>query len=106
MLLIFLVVLIVALIIANIVVFVSKGRKTSPNERGFTNTELDYVHEPEVVTTKVNELRENNALIQGSLQATNIKLEMLNERGASVEKIVMNMIQAKLDDETEDQTKY
>ena len=101
---IFLVVLIVALIIANILVSVSRNRRAS--ERGFTNPQLGYSEEPEVVITKVDELKENNALIQGSLQATNKKLDLLNERLSMVEKIVMNMVQKKLDNETDDQTKY
>ena len=101
MILIFLIVLIVALIIANILVSVSKRRKTI--ERAFVNPTLEYSNEVEVMPTKIDELRENNALLQGSLQATNRKLDMLNERVSLVEKIVMNMVQKKLDEDTDDE---
>jgi len=101
MILIFLIVLIVALIIANILVSVSKRSKTI--ERAFVNPTLEYSNEVEVMPTKIDELRENNALLQGSLQATNRKLDMLNERVSLVEKIVMNMVQKKLDEDTDDE---
>jgi len=104
MILIFLFVLIVALIIANILVSFSMERKAKSNEKGFANPPLEYVEEPEVVSASVANLQENNALLQGSLQATNKKLELLNERVANIEKIVMSMIQKRLDDETNDET--
>jgi flagellar basal body-associated protein FliL len=112
MIIVFLVILIVALIIANILVSVSRQRKR--HERGFANTdiesdsstEMSYSETPEVLTNPVDELKENNALLQGSLQATNKKLDLLNDRVSSMEKVLMNLVQKKLDDETSDETHY
>ena len=90
MILVFLVILIVALIIANILISFIKPRRS---ERAFLNpTETE---EPEVID-KVNYLHENTTLMRGSLTATNKKLDMLNERMNSLEKVVMKIVEEKI----------
>jgi len=92
MIFVFLIILIVALIVANLLIKVSKPRK---QERGFANPSSDFAEDPEVIE-KVENIHENTALIQGSLQATNRKIEMINDRLSTLEKVVMTVVEGKI----------
>ena len=94
MILVFLVILIITLIIANILVSAAYPRKS---ERGFVEPFLNKEEtiQPEVIDN-INDIKENNMLIQGSLQTTNKKLEMLHERISSLEKVVITMVENKV----------
>jgi hypothetical protein len=95
MILIFLLILVVALVIANVLVSIAKPKKRS--EKGFANptTEIEHYENPEIVE-KVENLTENTALIQGSLQATNKKLDMLNQRVSTLEQVLIAVGKDKL----------
>jgi LPS O-antigen subunit length determinant protein (WzzB/FepE family) len=97
MILVFLIILIAALIIANIMVSLLEPKKS---EKAFINP-LEP-EEPEVIE-QMNNLHENTALMRGSLNATNKKLDMLNERVNSLEKIVMTMVEEKITDHNKKQ---
>lgn len=97
MILIFLFVLAIALIIANILIGAAYPKKT---ERGFIEpfeNEENQAVQPEVINN-INDIKENTLIIQGSLQATNKKVEMLNERLATLEKVVITMVEKKISD--------
>ncbi len=98
MIIVFLIILVAALIIANILVSISRQRRTEEKilsaEKGLINPSLNYV-EPEVIT-HVQNLNENTALMQGSILATNKKLELLNERVSLIEKIVTQLVEKKI----------
>jgi len=98
MIIVFLIILIMALILANILVSASRQRKTEANsytaERGFANPALNFV-EPEVIT-HVQNLNENTALMAGSIAATNKKLELLNERVSVIEKVMSQLVEKKI----------
>ncbi len=94
MIIVFLVVLAVALILANLLITTAYPKK---NEKGFVEPfdESESLH-PEVIDN-ITEIKENNMIIQGSLQATNKKVEMINERLATLEKVVITMVERKID---------
>jgi len=98
MIIVFLIILVMTLIIANILVSISKQRreeeKNFTSEKGFANPSLNYI-EPEVIT-HVQNLNENTALMQGSIAATNKKLELLNERVSIIEKIITQLVEKKI----------
>jgi len=91
----FLIILIVTLIIANILVSITMPKKRS--EKGFANptTGIEHYENPEIVE-KVENLTENTALIQGSLQATNKKLDLLNQRVSTLEQVLIAVGKDKL----------
>jgi len=82
-----------ALIIANILVSTAKPKKSQ--EKGFTNPSTEIVETPEVIE-KMQDLHENNMLVQGSIQATNKKIYLLNERVSALEKAVSSIIEKKI----------
>ena len=94
MIIVFLVVLVVALIIANMLITTAYPKR---NEKGFVEpfNDQETLH-PEVIDN-ITEIKENNMIIQGSLQATNKKVEMINERLATLEKVVITMVEKKID---------
>lgn len=95
MIIIFLFVLAVALVIANILIGAAYPKK---NQKGFVEPfENEETLHPEVVNN-INDIKENTMIIQGSLQATNKKVEMLNERLATLEKVVITMVENKIND--------
>jgi len=83
-----------ALIIANILVSTTKPKKSQ--EKGFANPSPETVETPEVIE-KMQNLHENSMLVQGSIQATNKKIYLLNERVSALEKAVTSMIEKKID---------
>ena len=94
MILVFLFILVITLIIANILVNAAYPKKS---EKGFVEpfrNEEETIH-PEVIDN-INDIKENNMIIQGSLQATNKKVEMLNERISTLEKVVITMVEKKV----------
>jgi len=93
MIIVFLFVLVVALVIANMLITVAYPKK---NEKGFVEPfeDRETIH-PEVIDN-ISEIKENNMIIQGSLQATNKKVEMINERLATLEKVVITMVETKI----------
>jgi flagellar basal body-associated protein FliL len=96
MIIVFLFILIVALVIANILIGAAYPKKNS--EKGFVEPfENEEAIHPEVVNN-INDIKENTMIIQGSLQATNKKVEMLNERLATLEKVVITMVENKISD--------
>lgn len=77
-----------ALIIANMLVSIAKPMKGE--EKGFANPYFDYAEVPEVIE-KIDGLHENTAMIRGALTATNQKLELLNQRVSTLEKVIMTL---------------
>jgi|GEM_PF-1512160 len=98
MIIVFLIILIMALVIANILVSASRQRKEEEKnfaaEKGFANPSFNYI-EPEVIT-HVQNLNENTALMQGSISATNKKLELLTQRVSIIEKIMTQLVEKKI----------
>ncbi|MCX6803085.1 MAG: hypothetical protein NTY48_00775 [Candidatus Diapherotrites archaeon] len=93
MIIVFLVVLIMALIIANVLVSAAKPKKTG--EKGFANPYYESAEIPEVID-QIDSIHENTALIKGALAATNQKIELINSRVTTLEKVVMTITQQKI----------
>jgi len=96
MIFVFLIILVVALILANLLITASKPKK---QERGFANPSSDFAEDPEVIE-KVENIHEKAVLIQGSIQATNRKIEMINDRLSTLEKVVMTVVEGKISSQT------
>jgi len=97
MIIIFLVVLIVALILANIFVrILRKDKKPHYLKEQNTVTVRNEII-PEVIT-HIETIHEKNALVEGNLSATNRKLGLINERVANLEKAVSEMAEIKIGD--------
>lgn len=95
MIIVFMIVLAIALVLANILITAAYPKKS---ERGFVEPfSNDEVIHPEVVDN-ITQIKENNMIIQGSLQATNKKVEMINERLATLEKVIITMVEKKIDE--------
>jgi len=95
MIIIFLFVLAVALVIANILITTAYPKKS---EKGFVEPFSDNeVLQPEIMNN-LTEIKENNMIIQGSLQATNKKVEMINERVATLEKVIITMVEKRVEE--------
>jgi hypothetical protein len=98
MIIVFLIVLAIALVLANILITAAYPKK---NEKGFVepfnnnNNNTNEVFQPEVIDN-ITQIKENNMIIQGSLQATNKKVEMINERLATLEKVIITMVEKKI----------
>lgn len=89
--------LIVALIIGNILIsLIEPTRKQKYSYVTTTNT--TYAQEPEIIEHMENQ-RENNALIRGSLTATNKKIEILTQRVSILEKVLMSITEEKIEQE-------
>jgi hypothetical protein len=100
MILVFLIILIMALIIANILIASIKPRDGA--EKGFANPTDYAAEEPEVIVTHLTGLKENNALLNGAITATNRKMDLINERLTTLEKVVMTITQQKLSEKKSD----
>ena len=96
MIIVFLIVLIMALIIANMLISVAKPNKTK--EKGYANPYYEDVQIPEVID-KIDYLHENTALIKGTLTATNQKIDLLNNRVSTLEKVVTAISAQKIKEE-------
>lgn len=94
MIIVFLIVLIIALIIANMLISTAYPKKT---EKGFVKVFEDQETITPEVIDNITQIKENNMMIQGSLQATNKKVEMINERLATLEKVMITMVEKKLE---------
>ncbi|MFA5931535.1 MAG: hypothetical protein WC821_04460 [archaeon] len=101
MIIVFLVILIMALIIANILISSVKPQKQQEKGFAYPGQDSDYIENPEVIE-KVNNLHENTALIQGSLQSTNKKMEIISERLSTLEKVVMTIVETKIGEKEKD----
>ena len=99
LILIFLIVLIVALIIANIFVrILRKDRKPHYlREQAPVSRQTEIV--PEVIT-HIETIHEKNAMVAGNLTATSRKLELVNERVANLERAVSDIAEIKIGDDT------
>lgn len=93
MIIVFLIVLIMALIIANMLVSVARPSKSE--EKGFLNPYFDSAEVPEVIE-KIDDLHENTAMIKGALNATNQKLDLLNQRVSTLEQVVTTLSSEKI----------
>ena len=95
MIIIFLIVLIVALILANIFIrIIRKDRKPHYlKEPVVQSASVTIV--PEVIT-HLEGIHEKNAMVEGNLSATSRKLELVNERVGNLERAVSEMAEIKL----------
>jgi len=93
MIIVFLIVVIVALVIANVALAIIKPKKVS--QRGHINIGSDAI-EPEIVPV-LNEISEQHALVSGSVEASNKKIELINKRLNTLESVVTTMVEKKLD---------
>ncbi len=100
MILVFLIILIMALIIANILIAAVKPRNAG--EKGFANPTDYQIEEPEVIVEHLTGLKENHAILTGAITATNKKMDLLNERLTTLEKVVMAITQQKLSEKKSD----
>ena len=92
MILIFLIVLVVALALANIFVrLTKKDRKTTQIQK----TEVIHTIEPEIVGV-FDTINEKNALIEGNVSATKRKLDLVNERVSTLERAVSELAEIKI----------
>ena len=90
-----LVVLVVALVFANIFVrILRKDRKPHYLKEQNTAVQRDEII-PEVIT-HIETIHEKNAMVEGNLSATNIKLGLINERVANLETAVSEMAEIKI----------
>ena len=96
----YLAVFIVALILANVLIIVAKPKKRAPvsgtgASAGSAEDGSAIVEHPEVITA-LADMDERHSLVQGSLQATNQKLGILNDRLTEVEKAVSGIIETRM----------
>jgi hypothetical protein len=115
MIIVFLIILIMVLIIANILVSISRN-KPNNEEKGFAAPAIRY-EEPEVIeeteeetptitpvlTQEITpaEQEENPLIIAGAVKATNKKIELLTGRVATLEKVVAHLVEKKINSGTE-----
>lgn len=105
MIIVFLIVLIMALIIANFLVSTIRPKTSYTNyELGLSNPAYEIIEEPEVIQT-IGDLKENTSLMQGAINATARKLDMINERINNLEKVVMELVEKKIKEPTENEQK-
>ncbi len=91
----FLIVLVVALVLANL--FVSIARPKRRKEKGFTNIGSPETYEPEVVNENaLAEVHEKTSLIDGKVLSLNHRLGLLNERIVNLEKAVTQIAEHKI----------
>lgn len=94
----FLIVLIMALIIANMLVAVAKPKRDEEKEPAGDYFAGGDAQVPEVIE-KIEDLHEHTSLIKGTLSATNQKLELLNKRVSTLENAVTFLSSEKVMDE-------
>jgi len=90
MILIFLAVFIVALIIANVLIAIKPKEETKMFQR-----EVVKETQPEIIKVS-SHIEEKNALMQGSINATNQKLNLFNERMTNLERAVSTVAEKQL----------
>ncbi len=95
MIIIFLVVLIVALILANIFVRILRKDRKPHYLKEQTAVAQNSTMVPEIIT-HIETIHENHALVQGNLSATNNKLNLINERVGNLEKAVSGIVETKI----------
>ncbi|MEK6959334.1 MAG: hypothetical protein AABW59_04800 [archaeon] len=91
MIFVYLIVFIVALVLANIFVAVAV-----PKSNSYTPKEEKQGLEPEVVEV-INAIDERHAITKGSLEATNRKLMVMNDRVNTMEKALSEVIKKKME---------
>ena len=100
MIFVFLVVLIVALIMANVLIVVLKPKKNY--QKGFLNPGFEYESQRDVgvveVITDTQPKSEETALMNGSIKSMNQKMVLLNTRLLNLEKAVSALVKQKLDE--------
>ena len=100
MIFVFLVVLIVALIIANVLIVVLKPKKKS--QKGFLNPGFEYESQRDVeaveVITENKPNSEETLQINGSIKSMNQKMGLLNTRLLNLEKAVSALVKEKIDE--------
>jgi len=97
MIIIFLIVLIVALILANIFVRILRKDRKPHYLKEQNNVTVRNEIIPEVIT-HFETIHEKNALVEGNLSAANRKLGLITERVANLEKAVSEMAEIKIGD--------
>jgi hypothetical protein len=90
MIIVFLIVLIIALVLANLLVSVAREKK---NEKGFAYP-AENTYEPEVIRN--DDYQETAIILQGAVNATNKKIELLNQRLSTLEKVVLEIVDEKV----------
>ena len=100
MIFVFLVVLIVALIMANVLIVVLKPKKNY--QKGFLNPGFEYESQRDVgaveVITETESKSEETALMNGSIKSMNQKMSLLNTRLLNLEKAVSALVKEKIDE--------
>jgi len=96
----YLVIFVVALVIANILVVLAKPKKKffafeAQPAQEINSTENTYTEHPEVITA-LQDMDQRHSLVQGSLNATHQKLNILNNRLTEVEKAVTGIIETRM----------
>jgi len=89
-----------ALIIANMLIAIVKPKNSS--EKGFANPTNYLAEEPEIIIEHLSGLKENTAILSGAINATNKKIELLNDRLNTIENVVMTLTQQKLSEKNEE----
>ncbi len=102
MIFVFLVILIMALIIANILISAAKPRRGE--EKGFANPTDAVYEEPEVIVEHLTGIKENHLVLKGAISATNKKIDLLNDRLTTLEKVVMTITQQKISESKTENT--
>ena len=96
MIIIFLIVIVVALIIANVFVRILRKDRKSHYLSDPVGETVKTTVVPEVIT-HIETIQEKNAMVEGNLSATSRKLELVNERVANLERAVSDMAELKLE---------
>lgn len=96
MILVYLIVFIVALIIANLLVVLARPRRRNPlwkSEGAPANDSAPL--EPEIITA-LSSIDEKHSMVQGSVQAINQKMNILGDRVSNLESAVTGIIESKV----------
>jgi len=96
MILLYLIVLIVALVIANILVALARPKRRNPSWKNENAVVSDNAPlEPEIITA-LSSIDEKHSLVQGSVQAINQKMNILSDRVSNLESAVTGIIESKV----------
>lgn len=98
MILVFLIVLIVALILANLFISIAKPKRK--NERGFANPSNNTTYEPEVIQNNTESaltaVHEKTTALDGKLASISQKINLLTERIVNLEKAIAEIVDHKI----------
>jgi len=95
----FLIVLVVALILGNLLLSIALPKRKQ--EKGFTNVCLEDVHEPEVIqNNSLETIHEKTSLMDSRLVSINQKLSLMNERISGMERALTELIDQKIKNES------